>query len=461
MRKFDLLSTEGSQSATNEDGNKIVTVGRRTHMTWQDVTPKGYFNRVRTLDLDTGEWSPTYTLGSAYDDHSRAVMVGDGDGFLHVVLSGHNTPSTYRRSCAANDASSWTDPTEIADGTYPYLICGPGEQLYLTMRNGKQNGLELYQKPPDGPWHHVGKVIDRLADYPGYACFHGGQCFDDTGVLHLVSDIYEGTPDQRGIHQAIVYLQSPDGGHSWRTFRSNPAATPARPCQMDVLCESTGLRHEPVPPPALLAEGNIALDPTGMPHVLYLYHLNWAGEIILASPDESGIWRQKSIDVLRSAYPQHRAAHCRGTFTIDTNGVFRALVTLVPADHPAWNDHLPTRPGLRGIAGGRVSASDPDADNPIVWLTSFDCGATFTVQEAFPADAQTRSPKHELPVSGGPRARSNGILYFDRTSRPVPSSSAVSHRRDPYALVDDVGFQNRVFYCWDTEQNPPEATTKG
>ena len=119
MRNGDLLSTAGSQSATNEGGNKIVTVGRRTHVTWQDVTPEGYFNRVRTLDLDSGEWSPTCTLGSAYDDHARAVLVADAGGFLHAVLSGHNTACTYRRSRSANDASAWTDPVEIADGTYP------------------------------------------------------------------------------------------------------------------------------------------------------------------------------------------------------------------------------------------------------------------------------------------------------------------------------------------------------
>ena len=59
MRRTDLLSSAGSQAATNEAGNKVVTVGRRTHVTWQDVTPEGYFNRVRTLDLDSGDWSVT------------------------------------------------------------------------------------------------------------------------------------------------------------------------------------------------------------------------------------------------------------------------------------------------------------------------------------------------------------------------------------------------------------------
>ena len=241
MRNGDLLSTAGSQSATNEGGNKIVTVGRRTHVTWQDVTPEGYFNRARTLDLDTGEWSPTYTLGSAYDDHARAVMVADAGGFLHVVLSGHNTACTYRRSLAANDASAWTDPVEIADGTYPCLVCGPDGNLYLGMRNGAQNGLELYRRPPGGPWHHVGKVIDRPAEYTGYACFACGLDFDGDGVLHLVCDIYEGTHEQRGIHQAtrlpavtgrrtdVAHLPRRAGADSGSPVRHGRAVSEHRP----------------------------------------------------------------------------------------------------------------------------------------------------------------------------------------------------------------------------------------
>ena len=129
---------------------------------------------------------------------------------------------------------------------------------------------------------------------------------------------------------------------------------------------------------------------------------------------------------------------CRGTFTIDADGVYRALVTLVPAGHSGWDGHLPTRPGLRGIAGGRVPAHDPDADNPVAWLISRDRGATFTVQEAFPASAEARSPKYELPVSGVPWPGGRGILYFDRTSRLVPGAS------------EDPGFQNRVYFCRET-----------
>ena len=446
MRKMDLLSTAGSQAATNEAGNKVVTVGRRTHVTWQDVTPEGYLNRVRTLDLDTGEWSQTYTLGSAYDDHARAVMVADCEGFLHVILSGHNTPCTYRRSVQANEAADWTDPTPVADGTYPYLVCGPRGELFLTLRNAERwNGVEMYMKPNDGLWRHTGKVIERLADYPGYAAYACGFCFDKAGVMHLISDFYEGFGiyDQRGIHQAVAYLQSMDGGRTWFTFRGQPASTPARPCAMDVICQSTGLRHEPMPPPVLAAQGNIALDPAGIPHVLYLYHLNRGGQLILAAPDGQGIWQQHSIDVLERAYPGHRAAVCRGGFTINEDGVMRALVTLAPSDHSVWSGHLPIRAGANGLSGGAVSKPDIAGDNPVVWLTSTDGGVTFSVCEALSGEVGARSPKYELPVSssltGKPEdIRAGGILYFDRSSHHLPG------------FPEDGGYQNRVYYCRDS-----------
>ena len=265
-------------------------------------------------------------------------------------------------------------------------------------------------------------------------------------MLHLVSDFYEGYGiyDQRGIHQAVAYLQSPDGGRTWRTCRGEPAATPARPCAMDVICQSTGLRHEPMPPPVLAAQGNIAVDPDGIPHVLYLYHLNHAGELILASPDDQGIWRQRSIDALGRAYPHHRASICRGAFTIDGDGVLRALVTLTPAGHSSWAGHLPTRPGLRGLSGGAVPEPSESEDNPVVWLISHDGGATFSVREALSAQDEARSPKYELPVSGGPArnpgdVRAEGILYFDRASDHLPG------------FPEDGGYQNRVYYCRDSE----------
>ena len=120
----------------------------------------------------------------------------------------------------------------------------------------------------------------------------------------------------------------------------------------------------------------------------------------------------------------------------------RALVTLAPADHSVWSGHLPSRPGLAGLSGGATPEPGIAGDNPVVWLTSTDGGATFTVREALSGAAGARSPKYELPVSGGPartpeEVRAGGILYFDRTSHHLPG------------FPEDGGYQNRVYYCRD------------
>ena len=437
MNKETKISEIGSEAATNENGNKVATYGHKNHVTWQDVTEEGYFNRVRTLDRETGEWSPTYDFGVAKDNHARGVITADSQGFLHVILSGHNTPCSYRRSVRSNDASEWTDPVEVASGTYPYLVCDTNDNLYLTLRNAERwKGVEFYVKPCDGAWEPRGKIIARNEDYTGYAAFASGMCFDAKGVLHLVNDFYEGYGiyDNRGIHQAVAYMQSPDGGRTWRTMRGDPVDTPARPHQMDVIAESTGLRHEAMPPPVILAHGNIAVDGEGKPYILYLYHLNEPGQIILASPDEEGIWRQQPIDAVKEVYPDYRPVACRGAFTIDGEGIFRALISVAPLDHPAWSRGLMTRSRASALRKGL----------PIVWLISKDQGESFQVEPAVEPGAQVtaQSPKFELPVGQGtPPAGTPGFVWFDNAARELPEYESEEERNSSFR-----GVQNNVYW---------------
>ena len=48
-----LISNIGSERATQGNGNKIVTLGDKTHIVWQDSIDEGYFARVRTLHRKT------------------------------------------------------------------------------------------------------------------------------------------------------------------------------------------------------------------------------------------------------------------------------------------------------------------------------------------------------------------------------------------------------------------------
>ena len=142
-----LISDIGSERATNDSG-KIITFAGRTHLIWQDVTPEGYYNRVRSHDHATDAWTEPTTLDQGVDNHARGVMTIDPEGYLHVVLGGHASAVRWCRSLRPNDTSRWTEPQPIGVGTYPIFLCAPDGTLYLTLRGQgeqrHQRGVDLY-----------------------------------------------------------------------------------------------------------------------------------------------------------------------------------------------------------------------------------------------------------------------------------------------------------------------------
>ncbi|MEO1998753.1 MAG: BNR-4 repeat-containing protein, partial [Planctomycetaceae bacterium] len=213
-----LISSIGSERATSGAGGKIATFQGKTHVVWQDATGEGYFNRVCTYDHSTGGLMERVTLNQGRDNHSRPVIAIGPKGYLHVVLSGHNSPVTYRRSLQPNDSSAWTEPEAAGSGTYPTLVCGADGTLYLTLRSSRRwNGVDLYVKSPDQPWRKQCKLVVRDPNLNGYAAFLNGLAWGpDHQTLHLVQDFYESKGSQRGVHQAVCYMQSRDGGRTWQ-----------------------------------------------------------------------------------------------------------------------------------------------------------------------------------------------------------------------------------------------------
>ena len=101
-----LLSERGcGRASAYSEANKIVTSGDRTHVAWLDSPPEGFRVRVRTLNRWTGDWSPTATVGEAYDNHGGPALTIDSSGFLHIVYYPHHHAMRYRKSKRPNDAS--------------------------------------------------------------------------------------------------------------------------------------------------------------------------------------------------------------------------------------------------------------------------------------------------------------------------------------------------------------------
>ena len=89
---------------------------------------------------------PAPLLAEGVDEHSRPTLAVDSQGYLHMVMGGHNSPLQYQRSLRPHDASAWTSVEAFGRNTYPVLLCRPNDTLHLMARDGSHNGMEMLGK---------------------------------------------------------------------------------------------------------------------------------------------------------------------------------------------------------------------------------------------------------------------------------------------------------------------------
>jgi lysophospholipase L1-like esterase len=414
------VSSIGSERATQGNGTKLVTRNGRTHVVWQEATgpatynperdrvePGEYVNRVATFDHQRGAFTEPVTINHPVDNHARPNILMDREGYLHLIVSGHNSPVTYYRSTAPEDTSAWTDPVEIGLGTYPVSAIGPEGTIYVVMRSGRRlNGTNLYVRPKGGEWRKQCKLVHRDPDMDGYAAFHGGPVVAPDGTLHVVVNIYEGKgfKERRGLHQAICYMKSTDRGKTWTKADGTPVELPARPKGTDVIARDRAAeRHEKMPPPLIHAAANLALDAQNLPHILYYDHRIAPGQVMHATTNADGEWRRDKVHALTDAFPGFRTTDIRNTCMLPGTDRIIALAELQPLDE-MWRNGLPMR----------EMNMDPKREKRLAWLLSPDGGRTWSARLAVDA-VNVNCPTFEQP-RGGNRLPENALpplLYFD------------------------------------------------
>ena len=401
-----IVSRIGSERATVGDGNKIVTAEGKTHVVWQDISRGGYLNQVRTVDRLTGNWSDPITLGYGLDNHARPILTVDHEGFLHVVLGGHNSPVTWRRSKRPNDSSEWSDPEPVGEGTYPVLVCGSDCTLFLTLRANQHAGVDFYAKPIGRPWELRSRIVRNAEEYrEAYGAFHMQMMMGPDGVLHAAIDFFEGQDEAgRGLHQAVCYVRSTDGGLSWMKADGSPVKTPGRPEDMDILARSVASRVEALPR-VEDSNGGLWVDSKGVPHILHLSHREAPGQLHLVSMDGGRTPVRKKLDpFLEREWPEMRVNEARGTIMDDDT--IHILVTLSPYNHE-WIQGRPSR---------AMNMVERD-DQRLVLLTTNDFGRGCIQKTVVEPGNSFNAPNLETPV-GANRLKA-GLLprfvYFDGT----------------------------------------------
>lgn len=408
-----IVSEQGSERATSDSG-KIITYNGFTHVTWQDVSHEGYFNRVRTFDHAAGTWGEPFTLDIGVDNHARSVLAITPDGILHTILGGHATPVHWRHTLAPNDVSAWSEPQPVGVGTYPIFLSGPDGTLYLGMRGQgptrEDRGVDVYRRSPGGAWSAPTRVVQLAEEYgQAYAGFHMMMDTAPDGTLHAIIDFYEGDDGYcRGIHQASCYTRSRDKGQSWERADGTPAPLRARPEDLDTLARSTGRRHEPLPPPDI-RQGGLVVDSNGRPSAFYLDHGMEPGHCIMVTTGADGALQKIPVNRhWESRYPDMRATGCKTTIREDDTVC--VLVTLTPFNED-WIDGRPTR---------EMSMRER-SDERLIWLLTKDGGNTFEVRSCLEPGGGYNVPSVEQPrgVNTIPSDRLPAVVYFDG-SRAYP-----------------------------------------
>jgi hypothetical protein len=410
-----LVSARGCCAATAGTGNKIITHQGKTHTAWLDSTEENFFVVVRTLDRATGNWSPSYALGRASDDHGRPALTIDSEGYLHAIYGVHHDQIPYRRSKRPNDASEWTE--EVVFGgklTYPTLICGPDDTLFLTGRFGWE-GVRLYVKPPGQKWEDRGLIIKRSDNCFSYAAFHEGLAWGpDHKTLHLSCQFFQGKSEDHldwGSVQSVNYMRSRDFGRSWERADGTRIETPATAATMDLLAAG----ESSDPKPGLRNTGAIVVDSIGRPYVLYYQNTpTKPGQVFLASADREGRWRQLPLQAaMDKYYPGWAVVDCRAGLTITADDRIYMALTLAPIGHPSarW-DGKPLDKYFHEPAYWQNYF--PKARR-IGWLESNDGGKTFRTREVVKEDPDVAhlQPTIEMPTGFNtiPAGSHPGLLY--------------------------------------------------
>ncbi|UCF17817.1 MAG: BNR-4 repeat-containing protein [Phycisphaerales bacterium] len=416
--KSFVLSEHGCGRATAySEFNKIVTIGAKTHVSWLDSEGDQFLVRVRTLDRDAGQWSPTYIVGQAFDNHGGPSLTSDSSGYLHIVYYPHHHPFRHRRSLRPNDASEWREQESFGTTcTYSSLICLTDDTLFLACRESSRQRwkLNLYEKPAGGTWRGPSTILHGQAQ-SGYTRWQAALALGpDNKTIHMSFMLYE--QSMKKVGYAVGYLRSTDKGHTWQRSDGTPVDLPATPKTIDIVA---GARN--ADGPANFRPGNIAVAPDGVPWLIYCRMDSQPFETWIARPDGSGGWRSISLlPSIKKRWPD-RGVKTPGSIVFDRDGVMYTAVTTVDKrveDESAQWGHPSAEIALL-VSNDRghtfevfgISSTDPSVPN---WLPNLE-RPTGPQPVGVPALIYT----HGLRGLSNKEIMSNEVIWCDPASPPL------------------------------------------
>ncbi|WP_418606433.1 BNR-4 repeat-containing protein [Georgenia sp. SUBG003] len=115
--------------------------------------PSGELVLARDRDAGTWEYEWTPYRGNVVDAHNSISIAVDGDGYLHVAWSHHNSPLRYARSVAPGSLELGRERSMISPYdqesvvTYPEFFRLPDGDLFFLYRDGASGNGNVVLSP--------------------------------------------------------------------------------------------------------------------------------------------------------------------------------------------------------------------------------------------------------------------------------------------------------------------------
>lgn len=348
----------------------------------------GYF------DHRTGEVSrPVRLLNKKTEDaHDNPVLSIDAKGHLWVFSAAHGTarPAYIHRSKIPYDLSEWE---RISDANFsypqPWFLPGRGEFLFLhTLYRNGQRSLFTSRSADGRSWDEPELLAHiELGNYQ-ISWPHG----DRVGT---VLDMHPSTGRAgKGLNYRsnLYYLETPDGGRTWRTAGGDPIQLPLTSTNHPALAQDSIAENRNV------YLKDLAYDAGGRPVILYLtskgfepgpasgpfqwFTLRWTG----------GKWERREF--LAS---DHNYDH--GSLFIEPDGAWRIIAPMAPGPQP-W--------GTGGEMGMWLSRDQGANWKEVKWLT-----ANSGMNHSYARKPLNAHPEfYALWADGNPLKPSRSRIYF-------------------------------------------------
>ena len=375
-----LLSDQGGDRATAYTmSNKIIQTDEGVLCTWIDVNRQ---NRWALVDIEKSQIIREGKIGRVKDDnHCGVALARTTDGTIHAVVGAHHTAlNHYRLSDVAEGDWEFVDSIQ-AEATYPSLVAGIDNELFLAFRNQNRGFWTLnFARYENQKWSSPIQLIE--ASKPGYVYWTNSLTVDKQGNLHLltanVHPIAQDTLSTSLYHGAShVFLK--DDGRGWQTDARMIDSLPVKVDRLPLV--EGNYEDDRFATPGLLQQfsapgprskeyfqiqlSNLVIDQRGKP--CFLYHNGMNGTISLMTREKT--WKAKDLmPFIRKNYTGYRV-HVQSSVAAFGDEIYCAIM-LEPTKDNEWGANGTFTTVLKISPKGDIAevfrtGSDPNGAN---WL---------------------------------------------------------------------------------------------